>query len=339
MKSFLLRTLLFVLPIVAIGILYFVEDPFKVIRSYSNYRPSGQSLTVPLNQGMVSTSVFEQNRGSADYNAFIFGSSRSMFYQASDWKRHLPADARVFHFDASSESIEGIAHKLDYVVKSGCKVHHALVVLDGNTFESEQLFNEHLFMEDPRLCGYENMISFQSAHWMAFLDRGFLKAYADYRITGRAKPYMSAQGVLDHRPFVYDSISNELRFESFEELIASGEYYTEDRMKPFYKRDGELRFSAPVITPKHEALLNGIAGHFSAMHTDYFIVISPLYNQIKMNAADIAKLKQIFGEQRVYDFSGVNRFTADYTHYYERSHYRPHIAKAVLDSIYEARPN
>lgn len=174
---------------------------------------------------------------------------------------------------------------------------------------------------------------------MAFLDRRFLKAYADYRITGHAKPYMSAQGVLDHRPFVYDSISNELRFESFEELIASGEYYTEDRMKPFYKRDGELRFASPFIAPKHETMLDAIARHFSAMHTDYFIVISPLYNQIKMNTSDVTMLKQIFGEQRVYDFSGVNRFTADYTHYYERSHYRPHIAKAVLDSIYEVRPH
>ena len=334
MKSFLLRTLLFVLPIVAIGILYFVEDPFKVIRSYSNYRPSGQSLTVPLNQGMVSTSVFEQNRGSADYNAFIFGSSRSMFYQASDWKRHLPADARVFHFDASSESIEGIAHKLDYVVKSGCKVHHALVVLDGNTFESEQLFNEHLFMEDPRLCGYENMISFQSAHWMAFLDRGFLKAYADYRITGVEKPHMWAQGVLDHRPFVYDSISSELRYEYFEALIASGQYYTEDRMKPFFKRDGKFRFASPVIAFEDDKILRAIARNLSAMNADYAIIISPLYNQVKMNAADVVRLKEIFGERRVYDFSGLNRFTADYTHYYERSHYRPFVAAMVLDSIY-----
>jgi hypothetical protein len=334
MKSFLLRILVFALPIVALGMLYLVEDPFKVIHEYSNYRPSVQSLAVPLNQGMVSTSVFEQNQGSADYNAFIFGSSRSMFYQEVDWKKHLPSNARVFHFDASSETIVGILHKLDYVVKSGCEVRHALVIIDGNTFESKQLFNEHLFMEDPRLIGYKNLISFQSAHWMAFLDRGFLKAYADYRITGEAKPYMSAQGVLDHRPFVYDSISNEVRYEYYEALIASGDYYTEDRMKPFYVRDAKLRFASPVITAEREVLLAAMARQFSSMRTEYFIVISPLYNQIKMNALDVVKLKQIFSEQRVYDFSGVNRFTADYSHYYERSHYRPFVAAMVLDSIY-----
>ena len=334
MKSFLLRILVFALPIVALAMLYLAEDPFKVIQEYSNYRPSGQALTVPINPGMVSTSVFEQNQGSADYNAFIFGSSRSMFYQEVDWKKHLPSDARVFHFDASSETIEGILHKLDYVAKSGCEVRNALVIIDANTFESGQLFNEHLFMEDPRLVGYRNLVAFQSAHWMAFLDRGFLKAYADYRITGQAKPYMSALGVLDHRPFVYDSISNELRYDYYEALIASGEYYTEDRIKPFYERDGKMRFAAPVITAKSEVLLSSIARQFSSMQTKYFIVISPLYNQIKMNASDVVKLKQIFGEQRVYDFSGVNRFTADYSHYYERSHYRPFVAAMVLDSIY-----
>jgi hypothetical protein len=189
-------------------------------------------------------------------------------------------------------------------------------------------------MEDPRLGGYENLISFQSAHWMAFLDRGFLKAYADYRVTGVAKPYMSEQGVLDHRPFVYDSISNELRYEYFEALIASGEYYTEDRMKPFYKRDGKFRFASPVIASEHDYILREIARNLSDMNADYAVIISPLYNQIKMNVADVVRLKEIFGEQRVYDFSGVNRFTADYTHYYERSHYRPFVAAMVLDSIY-----
>lgn len=334
MKSFLLRLLFFVVPIAVVGIIYIMEDPFKVLRSYSNYRPPGQTLTVPLNQSMVSTSVFECNHLSAGYNAFIFGSSRSMFYQEVDWEKHLPSDARIFHFDASSETIEGILHKLDYGVKSGCEVRHALVVIDGNTFESGQLFNEHLFMEDPRLVEYRNLVAFQSAHWMAFLDRGFLKAYTDYRITGQAKPYMSAQGVLDHRPFVYDSISNELRYDYFEALIASGHYYTEDRMKPFYKRDGKLRFASPVITAESVVLLTAIARQLSFLQTDYFIVISPLYNQIKMNALDVVKLKGIFGEQRVYDFSGVNRFTKDFSHYYERSHYRPFVAAMVMDSIY-----
>jgi hypothetical protein len=105
-------------------------------------------------------------------------------------------------------------------------------------------------------------------------------------------------------------------------------------MMPFYERDGKMRFAAPVISQKHKAVLEAIAKHFSVKQTDYFIVVSPLYNQIKMSAEDVAILKQIFGERRVYDFSGVNRFTADYTHYYERSHYRPFVAAMVLDSIY-----
>jgi hypothetical protein len=334
MKSFLLRLLVFSLPVVAIGIVYIADDPFKVVRSYSNYRPAGQALSVPLNQSMVSTSVFDRNHYKAGYNAFIFGSSRSMFYQEKDWKKHLPGNARVFHFDASSETIEGIAHKLKYTAASGSAVNNALIIIDGNTFDLGQMFNEHLFMEDPRLQHYRNVIAFQSAHWMAFLDRNFLRAYGDYRLTQEAKPYMWEQGVLDHRPFVYDSVSNELRYDYFENLIDSGEYYTEERMKTFYPRSGITKIAAPVISGTDEAVLVGIAQQLQRLHTDFYVVISPLYNQINMNPADVEMLQSIFGQQRVYDFSGVNRFTQDYTHYYERSHYRPFAAAMVMDSIY-----
>lgn len=334
MKSFLFRLLVFSLPIAAVGIVYIAEDPFKVVRTYSNYRPAGQSLSVPLNQGMVSTSVFDRNHHKAGYNAFIFGSSRSMFYQEKDWKKHLPGNARVFHFDASSETIEGISHKLNYAEAEGSAVDHALIVMDGNTFDSEQQYNMHLYMEDPRPLCYRNVIAFQSAHWMAFLDRSFSRAYGDYRLTRQAKPYMWEQGVLDHRPFVYDSISNELRYDYFESLIDSGGYYTEERMKTFYPRSGITKNAAPVISGTHEAVLVEIAQGLQRLHTDFYVVISPLYNQISMNHVDVAMLQRIFGKQRVYDFSGVNRFTQDYTHYYERSHYRPFVAAMVMDSIY-----
>ncbi|MFN5620156.1 MAG: hypothetical protein ACK478_02535 [Flavobacteriales bacterium] len=334
MKSFLFRLLVFSLPMVAIGIVYIGEDPFKVLRSYTNYHPVGIALSVPLNQSMVSTSVFDHNHHNAEYNAFIFGSSRSMFYQENDWKKHLPVNAHVFHFDASSETIEGIAHKLKYTAESGSAVDYALIIIDGNSFDSQQSFNEHLYMEDPKLQYYRNVIAFQSAHWMAFLDRSFLRAYGDYRLTQEAKPYMWEQGVLDHRPFVYDSISNELRYDYFENLIDSGKYYTEERMKTFYPRSGKIKIAAPVIADRDEAVLVGIAHQLQQLKTDFYVVISPLYNQISMNPGDVEILQSIFGKQRVYDFSGVNRFTEDYTHYYERSHYRPFVAARVMDSIY-----
>ena len=69
-------------------------------------------------------------------------------------------------------------------------------------------------------------------------------------------------------------------------------------------------------------------------HTQYKVVISPLYDQIKFNPSDLQVLQEIFGRQNVYDFSGSNAITSDYHNYYEESHFRPVIAQRLMDSIY-----
>ena len=73
--------------------------------------------------------------------------------------------------------------------------------------------------------------------------------------------------------------------------------------------------------------------------TNYRIIISPLYNQIKLNNQDLDYLKQLFGKDNVFDFSGINKFTKDYNNYYESSHYRPHIAREIMQLIYHDEQN
>jgi hypothetical protein len=45
-------------------------------------------------------------------------------------------------------------------------------------------------------------------------------------------------------------------------------------------------------------------------------------------------LYDIFGEENVYDYSGVNTITNEISNYYEASHYRVHIADAILKEMY-----
>ena len=82
--------------------------------------------------------------------------------------------------------------------------------------------------------------------------------------------------------------------------------------------------------------------HIRACHSSIFarqgtsvqIIISPLYNQIRLNPNDLQCLKQLFGSDNVNDFSGPNLWNTDLHNYYEASHYRPHVAVAVMDSVY-----
>jgi hypothetical protein len=339
MKNILLRALLFFLPIMAIVVIYCRLDPFRVMKVYANYKPAGQALSVPLNQNRVAAGTFLYHADSVHYDSFIFGSSRSMFYEIADWQQHVGLDARCFHFDASAESVEGILHKIQFLAKKRVEFKNVLLIMDADIFRPNNLLSDHLYMEDPLVVGYGRWLPFHSSHFMAFMDRKFMRAYLDYRITGVPKKYMTDLNVLDDKPVEYDSLTNEIRYVYFEELAAKGEYYTGTRLRKFDGlRDGVTRYSQPVITEPKREVLEEIATLLRASNADVRVIISPLYNQVNFAKADLEVLRSLFGEQAVFDFSGVNELTANYTGYYERSHYRPHIAKAVMDSVYTARP-
>jgi hypothetical protein len=89
-----------------------------------------------------------------------------------------------------------------------------------------------------------------------------------------------------------------------------------------------------VIGDKQRVQLEEMHRIMAADHADYRIVVSPLFDRVPLNAKDRAELQRIFGAEHVYDFSGANELTNDVHHYYEPSHYRPTVARAVLGWIY-----
>ena len=59
-----------------------------------------------------------------------------------------------------------------------------------------------------------------------------------------------------------------------------------------------------------------------------------MYDQKKLNIEDLSILNALFGKENVFDFSGINQITNNLYNYYETSHYRPHVAKKIIDEIY-----
>ena len=49
---------------------------------------------------------------------------------------------------------------------------------------------------------------------------------------------------------------------------------------------------------------------------------------------EVEQLKELFGAENVYDFSGINKYTNNIRNYYEGAHYRPCLGRQLLDSIY-----
>lgn len=316
---------------IAILALYGILDPFKVLWPHSNYYPASDQF-VMLNRDVVSFKVYRQNSPVRHYDSFILGNSRSIFYPWRDWAGYIGSD-RVFHFDASSESLLGIDLKLRFLDRH-CGISNCLIVLDAATLGMVTNQAGHLFAKHYRLVG-GNAAAFQWTFFRAFLDRHFLTAYFDMKLRHTFKPYM--HDIFQTRTWDYDVAHNELSLDSTieMEIRTNAATYYEARTNIFYPRDGAERYSPKVIGDRQVELLADMRDLLHKQRTHYRIVISPLYDQIRLAPEDLAVLKKIFGDQNVFDFSGVNEFTRRVENYYEDSHYRPEVARGILREIYQ----
>ncbi|UVV76827.1 hypothetical protein NXW84_01520 [Bacteroides fragilis] len=73
----------------------------------------------------------------------------------------------------------------------------------------------------------------------------------------------------------------------------------------------------PVIFASQIQVLRSIKKICDKHHTNLKFVIGPDYYQKKASQEDIKILKAILGDSAVWDFTGINEYTADIHHYYE----------------------
>lgn len=337
LKNILKFSSVILVPALLLGLLYALLDPFKVIGSCDNFYPDNEKARVGLNRDYVSTATLIHNSKDIQYDSFIFGNSRSLFYQIDDWKSFLDTDAKCFHFDASGESLWAIHKKVQYLDKKGYDIRNALLVLDYATLMQDTQKEGHLSVISPQLVGYSNLIQFHTTFLLAFLDPKFLFAYSDYLMSGTVKSYMKKSYLLSDTPLSYNLMNNEMRFDYFEEMILEDRYFTPERMASFYIRDNSSQpcYERAIMKNQKQMLID-IANICKRHNTKMKVVISPLYDQYKLDTNDLAFLISIFGSDNVHDFSGVNDITNDYLNYYENSHYRPHVARYILNTIYSS---
>ncbi|RFM28167.1 hypothetical protein [Deminuibacter soli] len=334
-RLFLKRLFLFSLPLVPFVVLYLVLDPFKVIGHYAAYYRSDKPNYISLNKDFVSTENWINHYPEYHYTSYIFGNSRSMYYEVGRWNNYIHENPdNCYHFDASGESLYGIEKKIDFLNNRKAPIKNALVILDYATLNQTHNSEGHLFSKDPHLSG-QMPIAFQLACFQAFFDVKFFRAYLDFKLTGKVKDYMKKEFLLDDRPLDYNYITNEVRQSVYEKMIAHNpaDFY-QPRQAIFYTRDSIEKTSPVIIGAPQLQLLNHMHAIFAGMQTSYKIIINPLYDQLKLNPADVQTLKGIFGENNVYDFSGKNNITDNLQNYYETSHYRPHVAEQIMEKVY-----
>ncbi len=333
MKLFLKKFLNFIfiggLPLFFFLLLYIYHDPFKVLKSYDNYSYS----PVILNRDYVSTTVYLKNYKKYNYNSFILGSSRTIAFKPDSWLAYLSDKDKPFMFDASGESIYGIYKKLIFLDSKNIKIKNALIILDRDaSFNNSGNHLGHLDIKHPITSG-ESYLNFNLEFIKAYFNPKFLFSFYSYKILGGYKPFMA--GYIENRIIKYDIKNNELKILDQEtEILNNPKEYYLARRKLFYKREGEKTDTVHRINKEHKFMLKEIKNILDKNNTNYKVIVSPLYEQIKFSYPDFYLLKSIFGDN-LYDFSGKNEFTDNKYNYYETSHYRPIIGDSIFKIIYK----
>ena len=330
MKQYLLKLLLFLSPILLIVGTYVVLDPFKVIWHYDNYYASLQEVI--LNRGAVSTKIFDNQNDTCHYDSFILGNSSSLAFYVKEWQKHIGNDTRCFHFDAMSGSVEGMYLKVRHIDEKGNQIKNALVVVDHKML-GRGGYQSHLYILPPALTHNQNFWKFHWTHFLSFLNPKFLRAYFDYKLTGKFKPYM--EEVLNGKHKMdYNSITNEMKESYWEQLIANDEFYTPERCAEFNGKQHPGSTDVAHIDKEKRQMMKEMADIFKRHHTRVKVVVSPFYDQVLLNPADRQCLETLFGKENEFDFSGVNTWSTDYHNYYDTIHYRPQVATEILNIIY-----
>lgn len=331
MKKFIKHILLFSIPLLVSVIFYIAIDPFKVVWHYDNFYADPYDVT--LNMDYIGTTNYDNRRDQYHFDSFILGNSRSRCWRIADWQKHIGNNTSGCHMDGHGECQLGLERKIEYICKHSERVKNVLMVIDMSVFTNPDRCHMHFRYLSPQLDYYNNLIAFHVSNWKAFYTPEFFLPYMKYILYYKSRG-QEPEGGLFAKTSYYDPIRNEYLPLESEKKISDGIFYDKERMKMFEGKQYTDSIAPIVITQDRKDRLRHSAELLNAKHANIRIVISPLYDNIKMNPQDVVTLKQIFGKDHVFDFSGDCHITSDYHNYYEDSHYRIHVCDSLLNIIY-----
>ena len=334
LTRFVLLSLLALLPVLLLVGVYVIKDPFKVLTSYDGKAPASiDTVQLTVNTGYVSVESFKFFEPERHYDSFIFGSSLSGYYRIQDWTKHLPDGASAFHFNASRETLHGILNKLNFLKKQGVIVKNALIVMEDEMLKRQPLDADVLYVQHPMTAPNVSWWKFHQLYFNAFRHPELVaytlfpspvttqlvleKGYATTDIPDRIEPY------------------NEGYYRWADSLIAT-------QADAFFTPEHLARYAQPMrlmpcpdkVTPPVEELLTQIAAALTSQDTDYQIIIPPHYAWEAISSYDLYTLEQIFGMERVHDYSHDAAMGTDLHFYYDDGHLISRQCARLMDSAY-----
>ena len=338
MKRYLAKLALFAgTPIVILSVIYFITDPFCVMKPFS------LDYFDDANRDYTSVELFMMNKDSHHYNSFIFGSCGLGGINSYHWQSKLNPGDEQFVFQSWGETLTGIEDKIVWLHENNIPIDNAMIMIDiPSSFSSDQLSSKAVLMHDPKM----SRVSRLKWHWDMYLN--FLQK-PSFWIESVHEWYDRTQKGKT-TTISFDTTTNDMIARSstgFNEMpkLDSMRNITSSNLSALCRdiemmNEQQQEASKILITEKYEKQLRNIRHIFDACHTNYRIFIKPgiYYTSIKINADDFSLLQSIFGESYVFDYSGKNEITYDLNHYYDNAHFGLSAGWLIVEEMYESRP-
>lgn len=330
MKRFLIRILSFIgIPVLVLLAVYLMTDPFKTLHPFSfDYCDN--------NRDYISSELFLRNNPKYHYNSFVFGSSRCCGFNTYHWKHYLPEGATQFLFQAWGETLTGIEQKIDYIDRNGNDIDNVIVLFDiPNVFSNNQLPNGVLLIKHYKFSG-QSKVAFQFCLFYGFIQKpskwfSSIKQYINpvtntFTSDTISNDWNNSNKDLD---IIYQPKKDSLLFCSLKARQAFLKEIEE-------KTESDLKSSRPQITPSLLKQLKHIKSVFEKHHTNYKIIISPAYcyNHPAINKEDLKIIQNVFGKDKVFDYSGKNDITTDYNNFSDPNHFGLSVGWQIIEEIY-----
>lgn len=330
MKKFLLVMLFTLgLPILLLLAIYLYTDPFCTLNNFD------LNHVDQTNREYLSTELFLRNKENYQYDSFVFASSRGCGINTYTWKMYLPTNAQPYVFQAWSETLTGIELKIQYLYENNIPIRNALILIDiPGTFVEKQLPHESLTLKHYLFTGQPRWV-YNGIHFYNYIQKASLWVESIKRKIDSVKS-----------PFGSDSITNDsyvtnrmdYAFLPPQDSLRS----TSDKVRQNFfakitnKSIDDIQMSPKLINDDFVYQLRNIKSIFNENNTNYQILITPgfCYTSQYINSADLTMLKDIFGDDRVHDYSAPNDLNMDYNNFIDPTHFDLHTGFIMLQEIY-----
>ncbi|WP_315511638.1 hypothetical protein [Hoylesella nanceiensis] len=328
----LIKSLFLAVPFIALIGLYIVKDPFMILREYDDYdRPE----FVLSNIGHISWLKFKKNNPSKHYDSFILGASCTAAYQSDFWQKHIKGS--VIRLTSNNNSLYELVEMLEALEKEPHqKINNILIVSEPMLLavDKEESGVLHAF---PTEVSGKSMISLNLDYLKAFLDIPFLSAYIKHNFFGisndATKLYLNDnKRFADH--YTNDAVGIRVKEQ---EINSKGEsVFYKERQEQFAGVDTMRRETMPALFGDSQiALFKRVKAVAQRHNTNLKIAIGPNLETGYMNPKDDAILREIFGDKNVVNYNvPAYKDLEKKENFYDKVHYRPHIAKQILKDLY-----